>query len=207
MYTTHCTMVIHSHSMTMWKDKKICGVNTKPCHKPYKFDLRSKVNVISGIINVQDTSFHSDRPMCQILYANIKSSKSYMSDTKTRKKSKSLTLMSSLTFHSDRPICQISYANVKASKSYMSDTKTRKKTKSLTLMSKVNVKSGSWMYTIHPRMMMDACSKYGKSMSNWKIVMGRTWKHVKNPLNLTLIGIMNVRDILSYGDTPMCQIL
>ena len=44
MYSTHRTMVIHScakYSMTkcMSKGKESYGLNTKPCHKPYKFDL------------------------------------------------------------------------------------------------------------------------------------------------------------------------
>ena len=49
-------------------------------------------------------------------------------------------------------------------------------------------------------------------MSNQKIVIGRTRKDVKNPVNFNLevkgqrrIGIMNVRDTSSHCDTPMCQ--
>ena len=35
-------------------------------------------------------------------------------------------------------------------------------------------------------MVIHPCAKYGKPMSNHKKVMGRTQKHVKNPINLTL---------------------
>ena len=35
-------------------------------------------------------------------------------------------------------------------------------------------------------MVIDPYAKYGKPMSNQKIVMGGTQKHVKNPINLTM---------------------
>ena len=38
------------------KGQKSLVLNTKQCHKPYKFDLE----------NVLDTSSHGDRPICQI---------------------------------------------------------------------------------------------------------------------------------------------
>ena len=38
------------------KGQKSLVLNTKQCHKPYKFDLE----------NVFDTSSHGDRPICQI---------------------------------------------------------------------------------------------------------------------------------------------
>ena len=41
----------------MPKDKRSCGPNTKPCHKPYKFDLEVKGQRRIGIMNVCDTSF------------------------------------------------------------------------------------------------------------------------------------------------------
>ena len=50
MYTPHRTMVIHScakQSMTMSKDKKSWGLNTKSCHKPNKFNLEVR-DVVSG---------------------------------------------------------------------------------------------------------------------------------------------------------------
>ena len=67
------------------------------------------------------------------------------------------------------------------------------------------------MYTTHPLMVIDACAKYGKSMSNKKTVMGRTWKHVKISLNSTevkhqrRIRIMGVSHTLYHGDTSMCR--
>ena len=109
----------------------------------------------------------------------------------------------------DRPICQIWYANVKANRSYRLDMKTWQKPIKLTWRSKVNIQSGSWMYTTHRLMVIHPCAKYGRPMSNQKKVMGRTRKHVKNPINLTLrskfkvvSGFMNVRDTSSHGDTP-----
>ena len=62
----------------------------------------------------------------------------------------------------------------------------------LTLRSNVNVVSGSGMYAIHLLMVTETCAKYGKPMSNQKIVMGQTRKHVKNPVNLTLRSKVNV---------------
>ena len=57
----------------------------------------------------------------------------------------------------------------------------------LTLRSKFKVVSASWMYTTHSLVVIYPCAKYGRPMSNHKKnVMGRTRKHVKNPVNLTL---------------------
>ena len=67
--------------------------------------------------------------------------------------------------------------------------RTRKHVKNpinLTLRSKFKVVSGSWMYMTHRLMVIHPCAKYGRLMSNQKKVMGRTRKHVKNPINLTL---------------------
>ena len=86
----------------------------------------------------------------------------------------------------DRPICQIWYANVKANRSYRSYMKTWQKPLNLTLRSKFKVVSGSWINATHRLMVIHPCAKYGKSMSNHKKVKGRTRKHVKNPINLTL---------------------
>ena len=86
----------------------------------------------------------------------------------------------------DRPMCQIWYANVKANRSYRLDMKTWQKPIKLTWRSKVNIQSGSWMYTTHPLLLIDPSAKYGRPMSNPKKVTGRTRKHVKNPINLTL---------------------
>ena len=85
----------------------------------------------------------------------------------------------------DRPMCQIWYANVKANRSYKLDMKTWQKPIKLTWRSKVNIQSGSWMYTAHRLMVIHPCAKYGRPMSNQKQVMGRTRKHVKNIMNLT----------------------
>ena len=67
--------------------------------------------------------------------------------------------------------------------------RTRKHVKNpinLTLRSKFKVVSGSWMYTTQRLMVVHACAQYGNPMSNQKKVIGRTRKHVKNPINLTL---------------------
>ena len=117
--------------------------------------------------------------------------------------------------HGDRPMCQIGYANVKGNRSYRSDMKTWHKSIKLYLRSKGNIESGTWMYMSDLLIVIDPCAKYGKPMFNQKLVMGRTQKHVKNPINLTFTSklkvvsacwIMNVRDTSSYGDTPMCHI-
>ena len=42
------------------------------------------------------------------------------------------------------------------------------------------------MYARQRLMVKHPCARYGKPMSNQKRVMGRTRKHVKNPINLTL---------------------
>ena len=62
----------------------------------------------------------------------------------------------------------------------------------LTLRSKLKVVSGSWMYLTHPLMVIHPCPKYGMSMSKLTEVTGRTWRHVKNSINLTLRSKFNV---------------
>ena len=55
--------------------------------------------------------------------------------------------------------------------------RTRKHVKNpinLTLRSKFKVVSGPWVYATHRLMVIHPCAKYGKPMSNHKIVMGRT---------------------------------
>ena len=49
-------------------------------------DLEVKCQRRIRIMNVLDTSSHGDRPMCQILYANVKTNRSFRSDTKTCQK-------------------------------------------------------------------------------------------------------------------------
>ena len=56
----------------------------------------------------------------------------------------------------------------------------------MTLRSKVNIESGSWMYTTQRLMVIHQCAKYGKPVSIPKKVMDWTRKHVKNPINWTL---------------------
>ena len=48
------------------KGQKSLVLNTKQCHKPYKFDLEVEVQGCIRIMNVLDTSSHGDRPICQI---------------------------------------------------------------------------------------------------------------------------------------------
>ena len=43
------------------KGQKSLVLNTKQCHKPYKFDLEVKVQGCIRIMNVLDTSSHGDR--------------------------------------------------------------------------------------------------------------------------------------------------
>ena len=74
------------------KGQKRWGLNTKLCHKPYKFDLEFKDQRRIRIIDVLDTSSLGEWPMCQIWYANVKAKRSYRSYMKTRKKPLNLTL-------------------------------------------------------------------------------------------------------------------
>ena len=48
------------------KGQKSLVLNTKQCHKPYKFNLEVKVQGCFRIMNVLDTSSHGDRPIGQI---------------------------------------------------------------------------------------------------------------------------------------------
>ena len=48
------------------------------------------------------------------------------------------------------------------------------------------------MYATHPLIVVDPCAKYGMPMSNQKIVIYQTQKHVKKPVNLTLRSKVNV---------------
>ena len=48
------------------------------------------------------------------------------------------------------------------------------------------------MYATHPLIVVDPYAKYGMPMSNQKIVIYRTQKHVKKPVNLTLRSKVNV---------------
>ena len=61
----------HGDTLTCQKYDYIKGqnslvMNTKKCHKPYKFDLEVKVQGCIRIMNVLDTSYHGDRSICQI---------------------------------------------------------------------------------------------------------------------------------------------
>ena len=48
------------------KGQKSLVLNTKQCHKPYKFDLDVKVQGCIRIMNVLDTFSHGDKPICQV---------------------------------------------------------------------------------------------------------------------------------------------
>ena len=63
--------------------RKTWGLNTKSCHKPYKFDLEVKGQGRIRIMIVLNTSSDGDRPMCQIWYANVQANRSYTLDMKT----------------------------------------------------------------------------------------------------------------------------
>ena len=52
----------------------------------------------------------------------------------------------------------------------------------MTWRSKVNIQSGSWMYTSHPLLVIDQSAKFDMPMSKLTEVTGRTWQ---KPLNLT----------------------
>ena len=54
------------------KGQKRCCPDKKPCPKPSKIDLEVKGQRRIRIINERNISSHSDRPMCQKVYANVK---------------------------------------------------------------------------------------------------------------------------------------
>ena len=62
-------------------------------------------------------------------------------------------------------------------------------------------------------MVIDPCAKYGMPVSNQKLVMGQTRKHMSKTPIIDLVvkgqcrfGIINVRDTSSHSDTPMYQV-
>ena len=68
MYATHCLMVIHPYTKygkPMSNQKKL-WTGQETCQKPYKFDLKVKVQGRIWIMNLRDTSSHGDIPMFQI---------------------------------------------------------------------------------------------------------------------------------------------
>ena len=80
------------------KGQKSWDLNTKPCHKTYKFDLVVKVQGRIRIVNILDASFHGDRPMCQIWYTNVKANR--RPDMKTWQKPINLNLRSKVNIES-----------------------------------------------------------------------------------------------------------
>ena len=69
IFPTHYHMVIHScakYGKPMSNQKKSYGLDMKTCQKPYKFDFEVKVLGCIWIMNVGNTSFNGDTPMCQI---------------------------------------------------------------------------------------------------------------------------------------------
>ena len=66
------------------------------------------------------------------------------------------------------------------------------------------------MYATHPLMVIDACAKHGKSMSNIKECYRPDTKKCQKPckFDLEVKGQrrINLRDTLFRGDIPMCQI-
>ena len=95
IYATHRTMVLTCQTKYDYvKGEKSWGLNTKPCHKPYKLNLQVKGQCRIRIMNVLNTSSHGDRPMCQIWYANATANRSYKSDIKTWQRPINLTLKS-----------------------------------------------------------------------------------------------------------------
>ena len=66
------------------------------------------------------------------------------------------------------------------------------------------------MYTTHPLMVIDACAKHGKSMSNIKECYGPDTKKCQKPCKFEVkgqhcIGIMILRNTSSHGDTSMVK--
>ena len=190
MYTIHCTMVIHLHakqSMTRSRDKKAEAWTQSHVINPMNLTLRSM-------------SYQDHECTWHILSwcANVKANRSYRLDMKTWQKPINLTLRSKVnielgTWMYVSHLLMVIDPRTKYGKP-MSNQKivmgrTQKNFKNpidFTLRSKFKVVSGSWMYATHRLMVIHPCAKYGIPKSNQKKVMGRTQKHVKNPINLTL---------------------
>ena len=79
-------MVIHSQIMTIRKDKKSVARTEIHVINLINLTFTSKVNVLSGFMNVRDTSSHSDRPMYQKWYANVKANISKHKNSTLRSK-------------------------------------------------------------------------------------------------------------------------
>ena len=69
------------------------------------------------------------------------------------------------------------------------------------------------MYLTHPLMVIDPCDKYGMPVSKLTEVTGHGHKDMIKAYKFDLevkgqhrIGILNIHNTSSYGDTPMCQI-
>ena len=68
-----CDTLSHDDTLMrqIWYDyvkrQKRYGPNTRPCQKPYKFDLQVKGQRRIRIRNGRDISAHGDRPMRQLL--------------------------------------------------------------------------------------------------------------------------------------------
>ena len=78
MYSTHRLIVIHpvaNMGKPIPTQKNSNGPATKTCQKPYKFDLKVKVQGCIWIMNVRDTLSHGNTPMSQIWLANVKPKK------------------------------------------------------------------------------------------------------------------------------------
>ena len=90
----HCETLTCKTEYDYVKGQKSWGRNTKPCHKPYKFDLEVKRQCLIRIMNLRDISSQGDRPICQICYANVKANRSYSLDMKTWENPINLTLRS-----------------------------------------------------------------------------------------------------------------
>ena len=62
------------------------------------------------------------------------------------------------------------------------------------------------MYATHPLMVIDQCAKYGSPMLKQK---NNYWSHTnackKKVQDQRRIGVINVRNISSHGDRPMCR--
>ena len=143
------------------------------------------------------TSSYGDRPMCQIWYTNVKAHRSSRSDMKTWQKPINLTLRSKINIESGswmyathrpvviHPCAKYDKPMLIQTKVMGSDTKTCQKPYKFDL-DKVQDRIWIIMYATHLIMVIHSRAKYGKPMSIQKKGMGRTRKHVIDPIYLTL---------------------
>ena len=79
--SSHCDTTKYAKYGKLMSSHKKVMAGHKTCQKPYKFDLKVKIQGCIWIMNVRDTLSHGNTPMSQIWLANVKQKKNYGLDT------------------------------------------------------------------------------------------------------------------------------